>query len=173
MWRPVEIGDVAAERKLSFRRAGRVRVVALTIGRPVKGPERLDPWWCCVRVGAPFDEFFAIAGEDSLQALVLALAFLDDTLPSLARRRQGQLEWLGENERLIVADTRARTAMWRAITNMIDGLAVATAHLEQVPDPPRALLEQLRKLVATGGGAGISKRSTSPPPRRKQRTRRA
>src|SRR6185503_4549877 len=103
MWRPIEIGEVFAERRLSFKRGRRSRLVRLSIGRPVKGPEPRDPWWCPIHLSAPFDKFDAIAGEDSLQCLLLALEMVQSTLPSLARSKGGRIEWLGEHERLIFA----------------------------------------------------------------------
>jgi hypothetical protein len=156
MWQPKEVGEVVAERRVSFRRAGRIRSVSILIGRPVKGPERHDPWWCPVRVGLPLEEFVAIAGKDSLQALILALSFLQLTLPSLARRKRGELNWLGERERLIFADTEAKMLQWESLANLIEGIGFAVAHLEGRSGVPKALINRLRRLVAT---SGVSRRA--------------
>jgi hypothetical protein len=151
MWRPDDVGEVIASRRITFARAKRKQVVEIAIGRPVKGPERRDPWWCPVRVGAPIDVFQAVAGEDSLQALVLALDFVQTTLPSLARRKRGTVEWLGERERLVFAGTQMQMMAWESLARTLDGMRRAIAHIEQQTGAPKALLNDLRGLVARSG----------------------
>ena len=75
MWKPIEIGPVVAERKLTFQRDDLQKSVTLVVGQPVR-PDRadaLDPWWCPIQLRGLDDRVHSIAGEDSLQALVLAL----------------------------------------------------------------------------------------------------
>jgi hypothetical protein len=69
---------------------------------PVRTPrlQRGDPWLCPVGViGLGKLSLRPIAGEDSVQALVLALEFVTNVLPLEAQRAHGHLEWLGERER--------------------------------------------------------------------------
>ena len=96
MWQPKEIGTVFAQRKLTFRGKQRRGTVTIQIGCPVRGEDPRDPWWCPIRIEGAIKGFDAIAGEDSLQALVLALRFLQLTLPAAARRHGGEVDWLGE-----------------------------------------------------------------------------
>jgi hypothetical protein len=153
MWRPTEIGDIFAERVFTFRQGRRSRPLRLTIGRPVKGPEAADPWWCPIQLGTPFDKFTAIAGQDSLQSLILALKIVQSTLPSFARSKGGTAEWLGEYERLIFAETHSVMLQWESLARMIDGLASAVKQLEKQKPVPRALLKRLRMLVASKGAS--------------------
>jgi hypothetical protein len=159
MWRPSEVGEVFAERVFSFKRQGRrSQQVRLIIGRPVKGPQKKDPWWCPIRLRAPFNRFVAVAGEDSLQSLVLALQLVQSTLPSLARDRNGTAEWLGEYERLVFAGTDAALMRCEASANLVAGLSSAVEQLEKQDHVRPALLERLRSLVATGGMAARRRR---------------
>jgi hypothetical protein len=107
MWRPESLGDVIAERVCDLQRGGRkVGRVTIKFGRPVRDPqaEPRDPWWCPVRIfGSGIDAFHAIAGEDSLQALILGLEFAADILPHEAKSLRARLDWLGQPENLILA----------------------------------------------------------------------
>jgi hypothetical protein len=151
MWKPDDVGDVFASRRIAFSRAKRKYAVEIAIGRPVKGPERRDPWWCPVRVGPPLGLFEAIAGVDSLQALMLALEFTQTMLPTLARRKRGRVEWLHEHERLIFADTFWKTMAWEAVENALDGVRRAVGQLERRHGTPKALLNDLRGIIAHSG----------------------
>src|SRR5215471_12017437 len=77
LWRPTELGREVANRRLSFKpRGGRCRDVIVRIGQPVRGPKAIshDPWWCPFEiVGFGLPKLSAAAGQDSVQALVLAL----------------------------------------------------------------------------------------------------
>ncbi len=101
------MGEVIAERVCDLRRGGRkVGRVTLTFGRPVRAPrpEAGDGWWCPVRiVGSGLDLFRPIAGEDSLQALILALEFAADILPEHASELRAGLDWLGQPEKRVLA----------------------------------------------------------------------
>lgn len=97
IWKPDTIGDVIAQRKLTLQRGGKERPVLLQVGRPVRSPKssRRDPWWCPIELeGLGKDQHFAIAGQDALQALVLALQFVEAVLPHDARELGGRLYWL-------------------------------------------------------------------------------
>ncbi len=91
MWRPKKIGEVVAERICEFRdAANRVRQLKIVFGQPVRGPRagKDDPWWCPVEVsGGDLDRFETIAGEDSLQALLLAVSGVERILIAQAKRR--------------------------------------------------------------------------------------
>ena len=99
MWRPRALGAVIAERTLTFRQRGRPgRIVTVRFGRPVRSPRPRpgDPWWCPIETkGLGPRVLRSIAGEDSLQAAVLAFEFVVRVLPAQARRAGGHLEWLG------------------------------------------------------------------------------
>jgi hypothetical protein len=104
-----------------------------------------------------------VAGEDSLQSLVLALELLQNTLPSLARRKGGEIEWLGEHERLVFAGSEQRMWQWTAVSNLVDGIADAIKALEARPGAPKALPARLRALVAScGASTKALPRSRSP-----------
>jgi hypothetical protein len=134
MWRPKSIGDVIAERRLLLsRRRKRRTTVIVKFGRPVRGSraDKRDPWWCPVQIrGLGPTRVRTVAGEDSLQALILALEFVAAVVPAEAERVDGQLEWLGERERLVFADTTARAIAYLALQNMADALADAIEALE-------------------------------------------
>jgi hypothetical protein len=80
MWRPTELGDIVAERELMLRRKGhRARIVRVRFGRPTRGSnsDLQDPWLCPILItGFGKARMTSIAGEDSLQALILALEFV-------------------------------------------------------------------------------------------------
>src|SRR5262245_42868735 len=105
MWKPSELGDVVAERRLVARVGnGRRRALVVRFGRPVQSPVTHDPWWCPVEIaGIGRPRLFAAAGEDSVQALVLALRAADVTLAS--EFRNTRVEWLGDAERPIFFHT--------------------------------------------------------------------
>jgi Domain of unknown function (DUF6968) len=174
MWRPRSVGRVIAERRLRFVQSRRsVRIVSVRFGRPVQSrkPERGDPWWCPVEVvGLGKRSLRAIAGEDSVQALVLALEFVTNVLPVEAQRAGGHLEWLGERERLVFANTFSLGLAGRALQNLVDGLASAISVLEngarRGPVSERQLAHRLRALIVSGGYTsdprGLRQRSNNP-----------
>jgi Domain of unknown function (DUF6968) len=125
VWRPSKVGNVIAERRLMFaRRRRRSRIVSVRFGRPVRSPRprRGDPWWCPVEItGLGKQTLRPIAGEDSLQALVLALEFVTRVLPLEADRAGGHLEWLGEREQLVFASTFSAGLSSAALQNLDRG----------------------------------------------------
>ena len=146
-----------AERRVRLERPGRRATrVRVRFGFPVRAPrpERGDPWWCPVQIaGLGKRHLENIPGEDSLQALILALEFASLILPDEADRAGGHLQWLGERESLIFANTFMSRMLERNLENCIAGLADAIDALEngsrrQVAKP---LAQRLRALVASGG----------------------
>ena len=105
LWRPETLGEIVAQRELTFRR-GKVQACAsVTFGHPLRAPAGgdADPWWTPLKIeGLHKTMFTCIAGEDAVQALVLAFRFAESILPDLARRAGGEVEWLGERSRLIL-----------------------------------------------------------------------
>lgn len=157
MWRPRALGIVVAERTLRVDRPGRrATVVRVTFGRPVRAPrpERGDPWWCPVQIsGLGRRRLERVPGEDSLQALTLALEFVARVLPGEADRAGVRLQWLGERESLVFANTLASALLARGLQNCITGLADAAGVLETGGSAAaaRTTARRLRALVASGG----------------------
>ena len=158
MWRPRALGTVIAERTLKLDRPGRrSRVVRVKFGRPVRAPrpERGDPWWCPVQIaGLGKRQMEKVAGEDSLQALTLALEFVSRVLPFEADRAGVHLQWLGERESLVFANTFTSGLLTRSLQNCITGLADAVDVLEKAGGngaAARSMARRLRALVASGG----------------------
>ena len=155
MWRPRALGTVIAERTLSVDRPGRrSAVVRVKFGRPVRGPQRGDPWWCPVQIsGLGKREMEKVPGEDSLQALTLALEHVSRVLPFEADRVGVRLQWLGERERLVFANTFTSSLLARSLQNCITGLADAADLLENAGTgaAARTMARRLRALVASGG----------------------
>src|SRR5437588_11108363 len=159
MWRPRRLGKIVAERRLRLigpRR--RPAIVTVKFGRPVRSPrpESGDPWWCPVAIaGLGKRRLNPIAGEDSLQALVLALEFVTRLLPFEAERAGARLEWLGERERLVFANTLSSGLAARALQNLVDGLAAVVSVLEdghaRQSATSKKLVPQLKALIASGG----------------------
>ena len=143
MWRPQALGEVIAERVCDLRRGDRrIGQVTVSLGRPVRAPspETGDPWWCPVRIsGAGIDLEKPIAGEDSLQALLLALEFAADILPAEAQSLGARLDWLGEPEQLVIARQGLDGPPDNAFTALLDRLARNPANaidaLTPVPQP--------------------------------------
>lgn len=95
MWSPKTVGVVIAERKCEFLFPKvRNRKISISFGRPVRGRSSPagDPWWCPVQIsGGGFERFETVAGEDSLQALLLAIAFVERSLVQDAKDRGGSI----------------------------------------------------------------------------------
>jgi hypothetical protein len=94
-----------------------------------------------------------VPGEDSLQALILALEFTSRVLPDEAERAGGHLQWLGERESHMFAHTFISRMLERHPENCIMGLADAVGVLEngggeRVAGP---LAQRLRALFSSGG----------------------
>lgn len=173
MWKPEILGTEIATRRLLFRpKRGRRREVVVKIGQPTRSPNpvRSDPWWCPFEVvGLGQRKFSAAAGEDSVQALVLALRGIEVWLLSQAKRAGGKLDWLGELERPMFAHTFFTEAYAAAIANLVEGLQLACELIERPGGSIRydQQTERLRELVNARGFEKREKR------RRKRKASRA
>jgi hypothetical protein len=167
VWRPRRLGTPIAERKLRFiGRNRRGRIVTVRFGLPVRTPraQRRDPWWCPVQItGLGERSLRPIAGEDSLQSLILALEFVTRVLPAEASRLGGRLEWLGEREQLIFANTLLSGMASKALQNCVEGLTAALDILEDGASTAggRSVARRLRALIASGGYTGDPRRVLS------------
>jgi len=177
VWRPRKLGSVITERRLKFAEPRkRACIVSIRFGRPVRSPrpERGDPWWCPVEItGLGKRSLRSIAGEDSLQALVLALEFVTNVLPNEAQRVGGHLEWLGERERLVFANTLSGGLVSAALQNLVEGLTTAVNLLEnggaRHPTAAKKVARQLRVLITSGGNTTDPRRVPEPSNKRLQR----
>jgi hypothetical protein len=158
MWRPVQLGIVIAERTFLLKRRGkRDKRIVVRFGRPVRGARvsRHDPWWCPLQiVGVGLDRVTPIAGEDSLQALALALRFVDRVLPAKGRRLGGTVQWLGERKWPVFGGSDMLEAQENAISNLTTALAEALIALERsdTPRKPSAFLSQrLKQMIDRRG----------------------
>ncbi len=157
LWRPAEIGNAIAVRKLSFKaRRGRGRSVLVTIGQPVRQPGATsrEPWWCPFEIsGLGRPELSSAAGEDSVQAMVLALRAIEAALLVRAKHAGGTVDWLGELERPIFAHTFFVEAYEAAIANLVEGLKLAHELIERPGGSARfeEVTETLRKLTDQRG----------------------
>jgi hypothetical protein len=127
-------------------------------GRPIRSPrpQRGDPWWCPVQIsGLGKRRLEPVAGEDSLQALILAFEFASRVLPLEAERGGGHLQWLGERENLVFANTLLSTLLEHGLQNCVKGLAAAVDVLEnggaERRPAAKKLARRLRALIASGG----------------------
>ena len=138
-------------------------MVRVQFGRPVRAPrpERGDPWWCPVHIsGLGRRQLEKVPGEDSLQALVLALEYVSRVLPVEADHGGARLQWLGERESLVFANTFTSALLARSLQNCITGLADASDLLERADTAAgRALAARLRALVASGGYTAQSRKT--------------
>jgi len=138
-------------------------------GRPLRSPrpERKDPWWWAVEfTGLGKRTLRPIAGEDSLQALVLAFQFVTLVLPAEAERVGGRIEWLGERDSLVFANTLLLNMASEALENLAGGLATAVGVLEnrgaRRAVATRKVARQLRALIASGGYTSDHRRVPQP-----------
>jgi hypothetical protein len=135
----------------------RPKSVRVRFGKPVRArrPERGDPWWCPVEItGLKSRSLTPVAGEDSLQALVLALKYVTRVLPAEAKRMSGRIEWLGEHERPVFADTFMLRAYEKAVSNLKGGLKLALPLVKQSTASParlRKVQDRMNHLLETSG----------------------
>jgi hypothetical protein len=134
MWKPSKLGEVIAERRLVARvRHHRSSGVVVRFGRPVQSPVKGDPWWCPVEItGLGKPRFFAAAGEDSLQALIIAMRAADVKLAEFGGGEK--VAWLGDKERPIFFHTHLIDMYQGAIDNLLAGLRKAIDVIEGAPD---------------------------------------
>lgn len=172
MWRPRRLGRVIAERKLRLVRPRRPHgVVIVRFGQPVRTPSPRpgDPWWCPVEItGLGKRSLRPIAGEDSLQALVLAFEFVTNILPVEAERAYGRLDWLGERERLVFANAFGmRSPSWRLSAPMARCSPLARTPGSRCSSRPRQDVSKTPKGLSTLQCPRVSGGATSALPDRR------
>jgi len=153
MWQPAQLGEVIAERRLVARvRHGRARSVVVKFGRPVHSAVKNDPWWCPVEIiGIGKPRFFAAAGVDSVQALILALRAADLKLAT------GYLNLLfndpANTERPIFFHTHVIEMYQAAIENLLAALRQAIKVVEDNPDAGdwKKSIAELRRIERRNG----------------------
>ena len=86
------------ERELEFHPASGDPVrVRIRIGRPVR--EDQGGWSCPYSIqSVSFSKMFRMVGEDSMQALILALKTIQVELEVLAKNNNGSFTWLGASD---------------------------------------------------------------------------
>jgi len=87
---------------------------------------------------------------------VLALKYVTRTLPSEAKRAGGRIDWLGDQERPVFADTFFLEIQEAALLNLKSGLRSSAAALRSSslsPSRRTALLARLDRLIETSGYA--------------------
>ncbi|WP_115005315.1 DUF6968 family protein [Xanthomonas campestris] len=94
----IPIGEVFVQRELEFHTPdGLAHAVLVHVGRPVQ--EADGPWLCPYLIEAPsFRRQFRIAGEDSMQSLILALRTVAVELEVLAKDNSGSFTWFGDSD---------------------------------------------------------------------------
>lgn len=140
MWRPVDIGEVIAERALTFESGDQKRPVKLSIGRPVQEPDARpeDPWWCPVQInGLGPNRLHTTAGVDSLQALLLALTSLYRMLSYYAEEEGGKIYFLITDEHPLFSQTHELELYARAVDILFKGMREIQARVFKMeyPDP--------------------------------------
>jgi hypothetical protein len=93
-YQPV-IGKIVATRNLDFvRHSGESETAIVSVGEPVR-PEG-GPWYCPYQVQTKsFERTFAMAGDDSMQALILTLHIIATELNALAKQHGGVFKQYG------------------------------------------------------------------------------
>ena len=94
------LGEAIGTRELRFtRETGQSEVVRLSIGTPAL---RDGTWWCPYEIRSPsFVRAFALAGQDSLQALLASVSILSTELEALGREHQGAFSYFGTNDLML------------------------------------------------------------------------
>jgi len=93
----VSLGAVIASRQLEFAfQSGHKESVLVSIGAPVQDPES-ECWYCPYQIEAvSFKKHEFSVGMDSVQALDHTLRGMAAVLSYLARRHDGEFQFLGE-----------------------------------------------------------------------------
>ncbi len=88
MKRNMPIGDIVAQRELEFVDNAGKESVQVYLGKPVQDGD--GPWFCPYLIKArSFKRQFRIPGEDSMQALILALKTIPIELEVIAKKHNG------------------------------------------------------------------------------------
>ena len=153
MWRPSHLGEVFAERHLTFRRPkGRTNLLVVRIGRPVRAPgaNTGEPWWCPFVIAGTRAALDSVAGEDSLQALVLALRYVESLLLHKARRARASVSWIDDEQSPIFGSTSLLRLYSETNHALFKGIERAVLTLESARDcesARQAAAKHLRKVV--------------------------
>jgi uncharacterized protein DUF6968 len=93
-------GPVVASRELRFTAAsGESEGVLVEIHVPVRTS---GTWWCRYEITAEsFSRVFALAGEDSMQALLGSICIISTELDALAKERGGQFSYFGDGDLML------------------------------------------------------------------------
>jgi hypothetical protein len=99
----VQLGRIVAERVFELRTSAGVRSVTVRIGQPIPDPHPDGDWVCPVTFrGAPRGHLplgvRPVCGVDALQALVLALGYIQRELTGLQRQPKVTLTWLESDD---------------------------------------------------------------------------
>jgi hypothetical protein len=94
------LGEVIGTRELQLtRHTGQRETTRLSVGAPVL---RGGTWWCPYEIRSPsFSHTYALAGEDSLQALLGSVCILSTELEALAREHQGTFSHFGSQDLML------------------------------------------------------------------------
>jgi len=147
MWKPIEIGTVVAERKLTFQSDDLQKSVTLVVGQPIRSDiaDESASWWCPIQLRGLDDRVHSIAGEDSLQALVLALEFARTLLKNTAKDDGGTVSW-EQDDLDCVTPSRGLINAYSQVA--AEALRVAIDLSEAAAGGDRERLESLHETVA-------------------------
>ena len=89
----MSIGEVVARRELEFISAdGTKQPVEVCLGKPLQEVD--GPWFCPYLIKSQaFEKQFRVAGEDSMQSLLLSLKVVVVELEVFARDHKGSFTW--------------------------------------------------------------------------------
>ena len=92
--------EVFAEREFRSRNiAGEEAQVILRIGKPQKRAHGVSVWYCSVQIiGIGDEKIVAVAGADSLQALLSGLQIGPVLLRGFAKSEQKRITYLGQDD---------------------------------------------------------------------------
>jgi hypothetical protein len=168
MWRPKTLGPIVCERQLILHAAKKRYTVRVSIGRPRRAPKAGvgDPWWCPIEIAARRRRTLTcIAGEDSLQAVVLALRIAETKLTLLSREHCDKLSCFGESPTSLFGSP---TLMWHvedSLNRLVAGLKEARSAIDELmrtESKPvtgrraasmRHVLRRIDALISSGGAA--------------------
>ena len=154
MWRPEQLGNVVATRVLTLRIGEVESSVDLVVGQPVRSPnaEEGEPWWCPIRFGVGPDKLWASAGEDSLQALILALELARKLLPFYAKQAGGTILLDPGDTDVITPNAKLMEFYGEAAGEALKAIRQADRLLRDSEDPAlTGIRQELGRLVSKYG----------------------
>jgi len=154
MWQPTDLGEVIAERALTFECGNQKRPVKLLIGRPVQQPDAGtdDPWWCPVQInGLGPNRLHTNPGVDSLHALFEALKSLYRMLPYYAQNEGGRISWLNEEEHPLFSETHELELYAHAMDILFKGIREIQGRISKIecldPKDKASICEHLDDII--------------------------